>query len=683
MRQSRFKNTTSLVMSLALVTTPVFAQDVELPECGDEPEFPCLSIDGDVIDDMEAFEAFQEEEALAAEQERIDAELNAAAEAEAEAAAAAAEAESQAAADAAAEEAAQAEAQATADAAAQEAADADAQAAADEAAAAQEAAEAEAQAAADAAAAAAADAAAQADEQAAADAEAAAAEAEAAEQAEAEAEALAAEEADALAAEQEAAAEAEAQAEEDAAAEDSADEAEALAEEEAAANAAAAEAEADAAEEAAALEDDAAATEEEAAAEAEAEALAAEEAAAAEAEADAAAQEAEATDQAADADTAETAPILSEATTMEEQLAREETPAETEEEAPVASAAAMADDDMDVAPDDAEVETDVVTEDETRSSVDEFATTLNAEPAPTVQSSDDDDGLSTFQKALLLGLGAAVVGTVLRNGDQVVANSGDRVVVQRGDNFVVLKDDDVLLRQPGSEVETQTFNDGSSRTIITREDGTRVITIRGADGTVQRRARVLADGTQVELFNDTVGSAPVVVSELPPAPMSFAQSFASVDTQTLRQALAARERAEMERTFSLNQIRTIPEVRNLAPAVELDTLTFASGSAAIDQSQTAALTDLGLAINAIVENDPSQMFLVEGHTDAVGSAAFNLALSDRRAETVALALTEFFGVPPENLVTQGYGERFLKVPTLADERANRRVAIRNVSSLLQ
>ena len=81
--------------------------------------------------------------------------------------------------------------------------------------------------------------------------------------------------------------------------------------------------------------------------------------------------------------------------------------------------------------------------------------------------------------------------------------------------------------------------------------------------------------------------------------------------------------------------------------------------------------------------NPNEMFLIEGHTDAVGSAASNLSLSDRRAESVAKALTEYFGVPPENLVVQGYGETELKMNTLGNERANRRVAVRIITPLLQ
>ena len=83
-----------------------------------------------------------------------------------------------------------------------------------------------------------------------------------------------------------------------------------------------------------------------------------------------------------------------------------------------------------------------------------------------------------------------------------------------------------------------------------------------------------------------------------------------------------------------------------------------------------------------IDQNPGEVFLVEGHTDAVGGAGYNLALSDRRAESLALALTEYFGVPPESMVVQGYGESDLKVETAAAERANRRAAVRRITQLL-
>jgi outer membrane protein OmpA-like peptidoglycan-associated protein len=84
----------------------------------------------------------------------------------------------------------------------------------------------------------------------------------------------------------------------------------------------------------------------------------------------------------------------------------------------------------------------------------------------------------------------------------------------------------------------------------------------------------------------------------------------------------------------------------------------------------------------VIDRNPDEMFMIEGHTDAVGSDEDNLSLSDRRAESVAIILTEQFGVPAENLTTQGYGEQYLKVNTEQAERLNRRVAVRRITPLL-
>jgi hypothetical protein len=70
------------------------------------------------------------------------------------------------------------------------------------------------------------------------------------------------------------------------------------------------------------------------------------------------------------------------------------------------------------------------------------------------------------------------------------------------------------------------------------------------------------------------------------------------------------------------------------------------------QSLTAELIVIGWKDNRAIAANPSEVFLIEGHTDAVGSDVDNLSLSDRRAEAVALVLSQQFGVPPENLTTR-------------------------------
>ena len=353
-------------------------------------------------------------------------------------------------------------------------------------------------------------------------------------------------------------------------------------------------------------------------------------------------------------------------------------------EAPVAAAAEVPEDEPVAG---AEVTEEVVTEETARSSDEDFANKVNqtaveAAPAATAEAEGGErkSGLSKGEKAVLLGLGAIAIGAIISNNRKVELNSGDRMVVTRPDgSYQIIKDDNALLRQPGSRVRTETFDDGSTRTTVTRADGSRIVTIRDAEYRVLRRVHIDPDGRQTLLIDDTQDFAPVDVTRLP-APPRDSYLSADLSEAELRTALAREE--GFGRSFSLAQIRDIREVRDLVPVIDLDAITFETGSAAIRPDQARALSRLGRLIRSYVDESPSEVFLIEGHTDAVGSAAYNLALSDRRAESVALALTEYFEVPPENLVVQGYGEAFLKVQTDADERANRRAAVRRITPLL-
>jgi len=320
--------------------------------------------------------------------------------------------------------------------------------------------------------------------------------------------------------------------------------------------------------------------------------------------------------------------------------------------------------------------TTTVTEEDVRTSDQDFETAVSAAPAPEAK-----PRLTDLEKFGLVALGAVVVGAIINN-NRVVANSGDRVVVQRDDGqYVVLKDDDALLRQPGSTVQTQTFADGSTLTTMSRLDGSKIITIRDAEGRVLRRALQHPDGTQTLLIDDTRPVKQVDLATLPKPRNNFIAD--ATDRVALAAALADLDLAGTSQRFSLRQIREIREVRELAPQIDLNAITFATGSAAVRPDQAAKLSELGRALSALIDDNPAEVFLVEGHTDATGKAAFNLALSDRRAESVALVLTEYFGVPPENLVVQGYGEAFLKIRTLEAEQLNRRVAVRRITDLMR
>ncbi len=350
-----------------------------------------------------------------------------------------------------------------------------------------------------------------------------------------------------------------------------------------------------------------------------------------------------------------------------------------DESAPAATfAAAMANDAGNDPAAGTEVEEETIAAGDMRTAEQEFAT-----QAIVSDNDDDDDRFDRNDKLMMGALAALGVGALLvsnNNRARVVSNSGDRVVLQdESGQLRVLKDDSVLLRQAGSNVRTERFDDGSTRQTVLREDGSRIVTIRDASLRVVRREQIAADGNRYLLIDDTVDFQPVDVSTLP-APIVSSRSAGTTPDPL---AAALRQQEQLDRRFSLAQVRNIAEVRALAPAFDVSTVTFASGSAAIAPEQAGNLRGLANEVLASIRANPREVFLVEGHTDAVGDAAYNLALSDRRAESLALALNEYFAVPVENMVVQGYGESFLKVQTQSDEQANRRATVRQITGLLQ
>lgn len=317
---------------------------------------------------------------------------------------------------------------------------------------------------------------------------------------------------------------------------------------------------------------------------------------------------------------------------------------------------------------------------DTRSSAQDFTSALTTTAPSQVQ--DKDDGLSDLQKAGLVALGAVAVGMLI-NRNRVVANSGDRVVVDRGNgDLAIWKDDDAVLRAPGVVETQQRFDDGSTLTVLDRPDGTQIITVRDATGRVLRRDRVDVNGRRFPIIDDTRTYEPVQVSRLPQPRVRELRFVDGTDPAMIRALLDEAEQPDLGRSFSLAQVRDIRQLRGLAPELTTDPITFASASSAISPEQAGRLARLAELMRSMIADNPREVFLIEGHTDAVGGAAYNLALSDRRAESVALALSGIFGVPPENMVVQGYGESDLKVATTADEPQNRRVALRRITWLV-
>lgn len=157
---------------------------------------------------------------------------------------------------------------------------------------------------------------------------------------------------------------------------------------------------------------------------------------------------------------------------------------------------------------------------------------------------------------------------------------------------------------------------------------------------------------------------------------------AEEDNDAIQRQLLAPPRREIRRQYSLNEFRQQPELRDFMPGIELDTIRFGSNEAFIRAEEISNLDAIGEIIEEIVYSQPGEVFLIEGHTDAVGSDGYNYALSQERALGVKDALLDYFNIPEGNLVAIGYGERYLRIPTPFSEQENRRVSVRRITPLL-
>ncbi|MDF2373627.1 MAG: OmpA family protein [Rhizobiaceae bacterium] len=280
-------------------------------------------------------------------------------------------------------------------------------------------------------------------------------------------------------------------------------------------------------------------------------------------------------------------------------------------------------------------------------------------------------------------------------GDESEVRGGDnRTIFKLGDRVIIRSDSetDRILRG-ANDIEVTNLPRGRSQTTVTRPNGSQIITIRDSNGDIIYRVRKQRNGRELvlidnrPLYEERRPRGGVEIN-LPPIRLKIPQSDYviemgnRVNQNAIRSALTAPPVESVERAYSLEEVRYSERLRDKLRRIDTP-VTFDSGSAAISPTEIPTLDRLALAMEAILDQDPDTIFLIEGHTDAIGSEISNLALSDRRAESIAIALSEYFNIPPENLITQGYGEAYLKVPTLEAERNNRRVAVRNITNLLR
>jgi outer membrane protein OmpA-like peptidoglycan-associated protein len=276
-----------------------------------------------------------------------------------------------------------------------------------------------------------------------------------------------------------------------------------------------------------------------------------------------------------------------------------------------------------------------------------------------------------------------------QGGRRVFTEPGRIIIVDPSGQSFIRHNEDERFRYGARDIQTQQVG-GETRTIVIRPDGSQIITVVGRDGQLLRRIRRDPMGREIIIIDNTYRD-PLAVGgfyvDLPPPVIRIPHNRYIVEAddaspEVIYETMLAPPVDRIARRYSLDEIRYSPSVRQLMPSIDLNTINFETGSWEIPPDQAARLQVIADGLNQAIARNPREVFLIEGHTDAVGNDVDNLSLSDRRAQSAAELLTQQFGVPAENLTSQGYGSQYLKEQTSGPSRINRRVTIRRITPLL-
>jgi OmpA-OmpF porin, OOP family len=131
--------------------------------------------------------------------------------------------------------------------------------------------------------------------------------------------------------------------------------------------------------------------------------------------------------------------------------------------------------------------------------------------------------------------------------------------------------------------------------------------------------------------------------------------------------------------FGDRRLRGVSGATIVRPPLSFDiTLNFPFDSADLTADSREKLGRVAKALTDPTTNRYD--IIVSGHTDARGSAEYNQALSERRADAVRRYLISQHGIDASRLVSKGFGKSQLLMPGEPYNDLNRRVQFQNASA---
>jgi outer membrane protein OmpA-like peptidoglycan-associated protein len=179
---------------------------------------------------------------------------------------------------------------------------------------------------------------------------------------------------------------------------------------------------------------------------------------------------------------------------------------------------------------------------------------------------------------------------------------------------------------------------------------------------------------------DNTVSTDQILSALQPKPLTRGLSVGPQQDPSIKAkevVFVQTIRNRKTRSLSTGEREEIAEIAESKPKIDLD-IQFDYNSADISANSLQSVQSLGRALSNA--NLKGSTFIVAGHTDAIGTTAYNQDLSERRADSIKRYLVDKFGIAGTDLVTVGYGKDKPKDPNAPMDPINRRVQVVNMDT---
>ena len=176
-------------------------------------------------------------------------------------------------------------------------------------------------------------------------------------------------------------------------------------------------------------------------------------------------------------------------------------------------------------------------------------------------------------------------------GGRTIIREPDRTIITEGGQAIIRHSEVDRFRYGAQDVRMERHGNDTV-TIVIRPDGDRVVTTLDENGFLLRRSRILTDGREIIIIDNRprpgrgyrpgVGYGGFFV-DLPPPVIRIPRDRYIVETETatpmlLYETLLAPPVEVIDRPYSLDEIRYSAPLRDRMPRIDLDTVTFDSGS---------------------------------------------------------------------------------------------------------